>query len=90
MIKNHLYTNQKLLFKIKNLSKDFQRPIKIWSRNTTINEDYLDKNFLVHNGNKFILIKITEDMLGQKFGEFVNTRKLCVFKKTYQKKTKSK
>lgn len=80
------YINDKLHLKINNLTSS--RPIKVWCRNTTIQEDYINKSFLVHNGNKFILVKIKEDMMGHKLGEFATTRKLCVFKKNNQKKKK--
>lgn len=48
--------------------------IKIWSRRSTILPDFVGLNFAVHNGNKFIPVFVTEEMIGHKFGEFSPTR----------------
>ena len=48
--------------------------IKIWSRRSTILPQFVGLNFGVHNGQKFIPVLITEDMVGHKFGEFAPTR----------------
>ena len=50
------------------------KPIKTWSRNSTIIPDFVGLNFLIHNGKKFISITISEDMVGHKLGEFSPTR----------------
>ena len=49
--------------------------IKIWSRRSTILPQFVGLNFGVHNGQKFIPVLISEDMVGHKFGEFAVTRK---------------
>ena len=49
-------------------------PIKTWSRKSTIIPDFVGISFLVHNGKKFIPIKISEEMVGHKLGEFSPTR----------------
>ncbi len=48
--------------------------IKTWSRRSTIIPDFLGVTFSVHNGNKFIPVYVTEDMVGRKLGEFAPTR----------------
>ncbi|TAF64546.1 MAG: 30S ribosomal protein S19 [Cytophagales bacterium] len=48
--------------------------IKTWSRRSTISPDFVGHTFAVHNGNKFIPVYITENMVGHKLGEFAPTR----------------
>ena len=48
--------------------------IKTWSRRSTIAPDFVGLNFAVHNGNKFIPVYVTENMVGHKLGEFAPTR----------------
>ena len=48
--------------------------IKTWSRRSTITPDFIGMTFAVHNGNKFIPVYITENMVGHKLGEFAPTR----------------
>jgi small subunit ribosomal protein S19 len=48
----------------------------IWSRNSIITEEFLDKTVLIYNGKSFISVKITREKLGYKFGEFSFTRKI--------------
>jgi len=48
--------------------------IKTWSRRSTISPDFVGLNFAVHNGNKFIPVYVTENMVGHKMGEFSPTR----------------
>ena len=50
------------------------KPIKTWSRKSTIIPDFVGSSFLIHNGKKFISITISEDMVGHKLGEFSPTR----------------
>ena len=50
------------------------KPIKTWSRKSTIIPDFVGISFLIHNGKKFIAITVSEDMVGHKFGEFAPTR----------------
>ena len=56
-----------------NESRD-RRLIKTWSRRSVILPEFVGLNIAVHNGNKFIPIYITEDMVGYKLGEFAPTR----------------
>ena len=49
-------------------------PIKTWSRKSTIIPEFVGHSFLIHNGKKFIPIKISNEMVGHKLGEFSPTR----------------
>ncbi|UXP32815.1 30S ribosomal protein S19 [Reichenbachiella agarivorans] len=48
--------------------------IKTWSRRSMISPDFVGHTFAVHNGNKFIPVFVTENMVGHKLGEFAPTR----------------
>ena len=49
-------------------------PIKTWSRKSTIIPEFVGHSFLIHNGTKFIPIRVSEEMVGHKLGEFSPTR----------------
>ena len=70
------FVEPSLLKKIEKQKKDTSRkPIKTWSRKSTIIPDFVGSSFLIHNGKKFISITVSEDMVGHKLGEFSPTRK---------------
>ncbi|NJL12793.1 MAG: 30S ribosomal protein S19 [Microscillaceae bacterium] len=48
--------------------------IKTWSRRSMISPDFVGHTFAVHNGNKFIPVFVTENMVGHRLGEFAPTR----------------
>ena len=48
--------------------------IKTWSRASMISPDFVGHTFAVHNGNKFIPVYVTENMVGHKLGEYALTR----------------
>ena len=48
--------------------------VKTWSRRSMVSPDFVGLTIAVHNGNKFIPVYITENMVGHKFGEFAPTR----------------
>ena len=50
------------------------KPIKTWSRRSTILPQFVGLTFNVYNGQKFIPVHVTEDMVGHKLGEFSPTR----------------
>jgi small subunit ribosomal protein S19 len=50
------------------------RPIKTWSRRSTILPQFVGLTFSVYNGQKFIPVAVNEDMVGHKLGEFAPTR----------------
>ena len=54
-------------------SKD-KRPIKTWSRRSTIYPQFVGHTIAVHDGRKHVPVYVTEDMVGHKLGEFVATR----------------
>ena len=58
---------------------------EIWSRRSTILPQFIGKQFLIHNGKNFISLKVTEDMVGHKLGEFASTRKKAIHKKKGKK-----
>jgi small subunit ribosomal protein S19 len=51
-----------------------KKVMKTWSRASTILPDFVGHTFAVHNGNKFIPVYVTENMVGHKLGEFSPTR----------------
>ena len=51
-----------------------KKPIKTWSRRSTITPDFVGLNFTVHNGKSFLPVYVTENMVGHKLGEFSATR----------------
>ncbi len=51
-----------------------KRVIKTWSRSSTIIPDFVGHTMAVHNGNKFIPVYVSENMVGHKLGEFSPTR----------------
>ncbi len=62
-----------LIKKIEKMKGD-KKPIKTWSRRSTVIPEFVGYTFLVHNGNKFIPVFVTENMVGHKLGEFSPTR----------------
>lgn len=74
-LKKGPYVDQKLLKKIKNLKPGGKEIIKTWSRKCTITPEMVGFTFGVHNGKEFIPVKITENMVGHKLGEFSPTTK---------------
>jgi small subunit ribosomal protein S19 len=74
-LKKGPFVDFKLVKKIEQLNKTNQKKvIKTWSRSTTITPDFVGHTFAVHNGNKFVPVFITENMVGHKLGEFSTTR----------------
>jgi small subunit ribosomal protein S19 len=55
-------------------SSGSKQVIKTWSRRSTILPQFVGLTFGVHNGQKFIPVLVTENMIGHKFGEFAPTR----------------
>lgn len=69
------YVDPKVVKKAdKALEENNNRPIKIWSRRSTIIPKFVGLTFSVHNGKTHVPVPITEDMVGHKFGEFAPTR----------------
>jgi small subunit ribosomal protein S19 len=74
-IKKGPYVEGHLKKKIDALNeRNEKRVFKTWSRASTITPDFVGHTIAVHNGNKFIPVYITENMVGHKLGEFAPTR----------------
>ena len=59
---------------LQNVESKKKTVIKTWSRASMISPDFVGQTIAVHNGNKFIPVYITENMVGHKLGEFAPTR----------------
>ena len=69
------YFDVTLFKKVKKSKEESSKsPIKTWSRRSTIPPFFVGYTFAVHNGNKFIPVFISENMVGHKLGEFSPTR----------------
>ena len=69
------FVEESLIKKVeKEQNQTNRKPIKTWSRKSTIIPDFIGISFLIYNGKKFISITVSEDMVGHKFGEFAPTR----------------
>jgi len=51
-----------------------RKPIKTWSRRSTITPEFIGLNLEIHNGKSFLALYVTENMVGHKLGEFAPTR----------------
>ena len=51
-----------------------KKVIKTWSRRSTLSPEFVGHTLAIHNGNKFIPVYVTENMVGHKLGEFAPTR----------------
>jgi len=78
-LKKGPFVEWKLLDKIDRMTESgTKKPIKTWSRRSTITPYFVGHTFNVHNGKTFIPVFVTENMVGHKLGEFSPTR---IFKK---------
>ena len=74
-LKKGPYVDPGLLEKIEGMNKSGnKRVIQTWARRSTISPEFVGHTLAVHNGNKFIPVYITENMVGHKLGEFAPTR----------------
>ena len=72
------FVDPSLIKKVERLkSQPNPLPIKTWSRKSTIIPEFIGISFLIYNGKKFIPIKISEEMVGHKLGEFSPTRQFA-------------
>ncbi|MDR0545527.1 MAG: 30S ribosomal protein S19 [Mycoplasmataceae bacterium] len=73
--KKGYFVDQHLNKKVeKAIAEQSKKPIKTWSRRSTIMPNFVGLNFAVHNGKTHVTVYITEDMIGHKLGEFAPTR----------------
>lgn len=74
-LKKGPFIDLSLMKKIDNLNESGKKTVvKTWSRRSMITPDFVGHTVAVHNGNKFIPVFVTENMVGHKLGEFSPTR----------------
>jgi small subunit ribosomal protein S19 len=74
-IKKGPFIQEALLKRVLELNdKNEKKVLKTWSRSSTILPEFVGHTFAVHNGNKFVPVYATENMVGHKLGEFAPTR----------------
>ena len=74
-LKKGPFVDNKLVKKVERINDGGKKTvIKTWSRRSMIIPEFVGHTFAVHNGNKFIPVFVSENMVGHKFGEFSPTR----------------
>ena len=74
-IKKGPFIQDALLQRVQTMNaKNEKKVVKTWSRASTVIPEFVGHTFAVHNGNKFIPVYVTENMVGHKLGEFSPTR----------------
>ena len=74
-VKKGPFVDPRLLARIHELNtKNEKRVLKTWSRASTVTPDFVGHTLAVHNGNKFVPVYVSENMVGHKLGEFAPTR----------------
>ncbi len=74
-LKKGPYIDPKLAKKVLNLRAGDKTVIKTWARAATITPEMIGFTFGVHNGREFVQVRVVENMVGHKLGEFSLTRK---------------
>ncbi|MFP4012969.1 MAG: 30S ribosomal protein S19 [Chitinispirillaceae bacterium] len=74
-VKKGPFVDDHLVKKVDDSNRSGQKKvIKTWSRRSTILPEFVGQTFAVHNGNKFVPVYVTENMVGHRLGEFAPTR----------------
>jgi small subunit ribosomal protein S19 len=74
-VKKGPFIEEKLMMRVEEMnSRNEKKVVKTWSRRSTISPEFVGHTIAVHNGNKFIPVYVTENMVGHKLGEFAPTR----------------
>jgi len=74
-VKKGPFVDARLIGRVQELNrKNEKRVLKTWSRASTVTPDFVGHTLAVHNGNKFVPVYVTENMVGHKLGEFSPTR----------------
>lgn len=82
------FVDERLMEKVKTAQdRRDKKPIKTWSRRSTIIPEFVGLQFAVHNGKDFLNVFVTENMVGHKLGEFAPTR---IFRKHSASQDKAK
>ena len=89
-LKKGPFIDQRLLEKIKDLKPGGKELIKTWSRDCVIVPEMIGFTFGVHNGKEFVAVKVTENIVGQKLGEFSPTTKFSRHGGRMQRELESK
>ncbi|PIQ69395.1 MAG: 30S ribosomal protein S19 [Candidatus Tagabacteria bacterium CG_4_10_14_0_2_um_filter_40_13] len=89
-IKKGPYIDQSILEKISRVKPGSAGIIKTWARNSTISPEMIGYAFGVHNGKDFIEVRVTEDMVGHRLGEFSMTRKFTAHGGKMQRELEAK
>ncbi len=74
-VKKGPFIDPKLAARVEDMNRTGDKTVlRTWSRRSTITPDFVGLTLAVHNGNKFIPVYVTENMVGHKLGEFSPTR----------------
>ena len=74
-VKKGPFIQESLMKRVRSMNdRSEKRVMKTWSRASTITPDFVGHTFAVHNGNKFIPVYVSENMVGHRLGEFAPTR----------------
>ena len=74
-VKKGPFVQESLIKRVRSMNdRNEKRVTKTWSRASTITPEFVGHTFAVHNGNKFIPVYVTENMVGHRLGEFAPTR----------------
>ena len=73
-LKKGPYVDPNVWARYEKMGSGRKEPIKTWARRCDIVPEFVGMTFMVHNGNKFVKVYVTEDMVGHKLGEFSPTR----------------
>jgi len=74
-VKKGPFVDARLLARVGEMNrKNEKRVLKTWSRSSTVTPDFVGHTLAVHNGNKFVPVYVSENMVGHKLGEFAPTR----------------
>ncbi|OGE91257.1 MAG: 30S ribosomal protein S19 [Candidatus Doudnabacteria bacterium RIFCSPHIGHO2_01_FULL_50_11] len=74
-LKKGPFVDERLMKKVHDKRPEDNKPIRTWSRDSTIVPEMVGVTFEVHNGKNFITVRVVEEMVGHKLGEFAETRK---------------
>jgi small subunit ribosomal protein S19 len=74
-LKKGPFVHESILKKLSKIRQGDPTPIKTWARSSTITPEMIGFIFAVHNGRDFIKVRVVENMVGHKLGEFSPTRK---------------
>ena len=77
-LKKGPYVDERLLSKLKRVKVDSGEIVKTWARDCTITPEMVGFTIDVHNGRQHVPVRVVENMVGHKLGEFSPTRKFVV------------